>query len=189
MLSLWLLLLGLAVSAGQQDVSASPAAAGLYTGIAGDVSQQTAQWTQPLRTQELGLNIRKPEDLRLDSFQTLNGVSLDWSRKQLLQAKGKPAEIVKDEITGYTEYRYPGVTAGLYEDVVYYVHADHVEHGMLLNGHFIPLTGNGMNLYLGEPDFRAEDGDVYSRTPNALKVYRDESGHLAAVDLFNEFTS
>ncbi|ANS75829.1 hypothetical protein AWM70_15570 [Paenibacillus yonginensis] len=189
MLSLWILLLGLTASTGQPDVSVTPAAAGLYAGFAGLGSQQTALWTQPSRTQALDSYSRKPEKLRLESFQTLNGVSLDWSREQLLQAKGSPDKIVKDEITGYTEYRYPDVTAGLYEDAVYYVHVDAIRQGIRVNGQFISLKNNGMNPYFGEPDYRAEDGDVYIRQPNAVKIYRGETGLPAAVDLFNEFTS
>ncbi|WP_138494770.1 hypothetical protein [Paenibacillus pinistramenti] len=190
MLSLWTLMLTLLSSSsslpgvpGTAVESAAPAPGISLTAS----SQQAGHWTQPF--QALELQTRRPEELRLASLQTLNGVALDWSSRELVAAMGEPVRITYDSITGYTEYHYPEVTAGLYDDTVYYVHADKLQGGIHVNGQFIPLTRKGLDLFLGNPSSRAEDGEVYSREEKVLKVYTSQDGNRTGADLFDEIIS
>lgn len=58
---------------------------------------------------------------------------------------------------------------------------------MQINGSWIPLSKYRVADALGQPQFRAEDGDVYLRGHHAVKVYTDpETGRLAGVDFLTK---
>ncbi|MDN4068124.1 hypothetical protein QYF50_09525 [Paenibacillus vini] len=126
----------------------------------------------------------------MDSFDSMDGITLYDDYKSVLSKKGEPDSADKDPYTGYTEFRYDGLTIGLYEGLVYYVHTGPSPEKMSLNGISIPLQEVWLRHYFGEPDFVAEDGDVYIRGNAALKVYRDPlSGEVTGVDLFDDAAS
>lgn len=127
---------------------------------------------------------------RLESFDTLEGISLEDDLKQVLSKKGEPHDVEKDPYTGYTELHYGSLTVGIYEDLVYYVHMHPPVKQVTLNGIAVPLENAGLEKYVGEPDFLAEDGDVYIRGNAALKIFKDPgSGQIIGVDLFDEAVS
>lgn len=127
---------------------------------------------------------------RLETFDTLGGISLEDDMERVLSKKGEPDTIEKDQYTGYTELHYGRLTVGIYEDLVYYVHMDPPIKQVMLNGIAVPLEETGLAKYVGEPDFIAEDGDVYIRGFAALKVYKDPStGQITGVDLFDDAVS
>ncbi len=126
----------------------------------------------------------------IESFDSMGGITLYDDFKSVLLKKGEPDSIDKDPYTGYTECHYGSLTIGLYEDLVYYVHAGPSPKKISLNGMSIPLQEVWLRQYFGEPDFVAEDGDVYIRGTAALKIYKDPlSGDVTGVDLFDEAAS
>lgn len=130
------------------------------------------------------------EALTMDSLDSMEGVTLYDDFKSVLSKKGEPDSVNKDPYTGYTEFCYDGLTIGLYEGLVYYVHIGPSPEKMSLNGISIPLQEVWLRQYFGEPDFVAEDGDVYIRGNAALKVYKDPlSGEVTGADLFDEAAS
>lgn len=126
----------------------------------------------------------------MDSLESMNDISLNDDLRAVVEKKGKPDAIVHDRYTGYTEYRYEDITVGLYDDLVYYVHADSAPENIKINGVWVSLQEKSLLQVFGEPDFLAEDGDVYTRGPVALKIYRDPSSReIVGVDLFDDIVS
>lgn len=128
----------------------------------------------------------------MGQFYSMGDVALYDDRDSVVGKKGPPLSVTKDAYTGYTEYRYEDITVGLYEGMVYYVHADvdmnaSASPGKIkLNGKWLFLESGGLALALGQPDFEAEDGDVYIRDLAAIKIYRDpETRTIVGVDLFD----
>lgn len=75
----------------------------------------------------------------------------------------------------------------LCDGIVDYVHVGAAAGKMQINGSWIPLSKYQVADALGQPQFRAEDGDVYLRGHHAVKVYTDpETGRLAGVDFFDQ---
>ncbi|OMF90708.1 hypothetical protein [Paenibacillus sp. FSL R7-0337] len=131
-------------------------------------------------------------DPYISSFDSLSGISLYMTEKELLQAKGTPQQIAEDPWAGCLEYQYADISAGVCGSVVLYVHASPAQagrYGLSLNGQVLhPQTMNVQDM-LGTPDFEAEDGDVYIRGEAALKIYRNmESGEWDGLDLFDAYS-
>ncbi|MEF2967541.1 hypothetical protein V3851_17070 [Paenibacillus sp. M1] len=147
---------------------------------------QPALWRIPAPAQT-------PEEQKappLRSFDSMGDISLSDNLESVLNKKGKPDAVEKDPYTGFTECRYGKLTVGLYEGVVYYVHTGSSPDKIILNGISIPLDKFWLRHFLGEPDYVAEDGDVYMRGNAALKIYRDPlSGKITGADLFDEAAS
>lgn len=122
----------------------------------------------------------------IGEFHSMGDVTLHDDRKSVVRKKGRPLSINKDAYSGYIEYQYEDITVGLYEDLVYYVHVDASPEKIKVNGKWLNLRKQELWQALGEPDFEAEDGDVYIRDLAAIKIYRDpETRAIAGVDLFD----
>lgn len=126
----------------------------------------------------------------MDSLESMNDISLNDDLRAVVEKKGKPDAIAHDRYTRYTEYRYEDTTVGLLDDLVYYVHVDSAPENIKINGVWVSLQEKSLLEVFGKPDFLAEDGDVYTRGPVALKVYRDPSSReIVGVDLFDDHVS
>lgn len=122
----------------------------------------------------------------IGEFHSMGDVTLHDDRESVVRKKGQPLSISKDAYSGYTEYRYEDITVGLYEDLVYYVHVDASPAKIKVNEKWLALEKQELRQAFGEPDFEAEDGDVYIRDLAAIKIYRDpETRAVVGVDLFD----
>ncbi|MNJ34185.1 hypothetical protein D3C77_288850 [compost metagenome] len=116
----------------------------------------------------------------------MGDVTLYDDRESVVRKKGKPLSVNKNVYSGYTEYQYKDITVGLYEDMVYYVHIDASPEKIKVNGKWLVLHKQELKQAFGEPDFEAEDGDVYIRDLAAIKIYRDPATKaIVGVDLFD----
>ncbi|WP_212939857.1 hypothetical protein [Paenibacillus antibioticophila] len=128
-------------------------------------------------------------DMQLETFSTFEGISLADGLEDVTAKLGEADSAVRDPYTGFTEYRYGNLVVGMYEESIYYISRDKRPDEIVLNGIAIPLKEFWLRYYLGEPDFIAEDGDVYIRGYSALKLFRDDSGSIIAADLFDDTVS
>ena len=124
------------------------------------------------------LTIQRPLESSpyISSFDSLAGVSLYATKEELLLNKGTPLNIVTDAWQNCLEYQYADVSAGVCEGYVTYVSVSSSQanqYGLHLNGIEIDPMKNSLQNTLGEPYFLSEDGDVYMRGYNALKIYRN----------------
>jgi len=125
-------------------------------------------------------------------FRTLNDISLDDSMNDILAKKGQPVHKEHDPYLGCPEYQFKDVTVGLCEDteVVNYVHIDASEKRLKLNQEWIEMNIEAIRDVLGKPYYVAEDGEVFLRGSQALKVYmKPGSNHIEGIDLFDESAS
>ncbi|ASR45956.1 hypothetical protein [Paenibacillus kribbensis] len=120
-------------------------------------------------------------------FHTLNGVSLEDTRADVLKKLGKPLRIKKDLLQLSTEYQYPDVIVGMRGDVVSYVHVDPAAGRIQVNDEWLPLKRQTLDQALGGSQFTAEDGEVYVRGQRAIKVFTDETSDKPKyVEFFDE---
>ncbi|WP_091000410.1 hypothetical protein [Paenibacillus sp. OK003] len=125
-------------------------------------------------------------------FRTLNDISLDDSMNDILANKGQPVHRELDPYLGCPEYQFKDVTVGFCEDtgVVNYVHIDASEKRLKLNQEWIQMNIEAIRDVLGKPYYVAEDGEVFLRGNQALKVYmKSGSNHIEGIDLFDESVS
>ncbi|MBP2002456.1 hypothetical protein J2Z69_003529 [Paenibacillus shirakamiensis] len=125
----------------------------------------------------------------IEYFNTLNDIALSDQRSDVIRIKGEPNHISTDSITGYTEYHYNDTIVGMYEDHVYYVHVNTEAQQMKINDEWISLQPNVLRQTLGNPDYKAEDGDVYMKESGAIKIYKDATQSIKGIDLFDDSNS
>lgn len=151
----------------------------------------------PIHTQQpvADLTIQRPleSSAYISNFDSLAGVSLYTSEEDLLLTKGTPLKIVTDSWQNCLEYQYVDASVGVCEGVVLYVNISSSQgnqYGLRLNNVEIDPMKNSLQDTLGDPYFISEDGDVYMRGNNALKIYRNmETGEWEGIDLFDSFSS
>lgn len=182
-MTLWILLFGLLHSQPALTSAQNTGSAGEVTAVHSLYSVvQTAGRSSRLTEVE-------QEPALKSNFEQLNGVAPGASSKQLVAAKGWPQQVSRDPFTGYTEYHYGDVTAGLYEGYVYYAHIEGAPEHIELNGQTVFLKDQKLFQMLGKPDYRAEDGDVYEGGENALKIFRGSGRTITGIDLFDVTSS
>lgn len=129
----------------------------------------------------------------IESFESLAGVSLYMPEEELLRVKGTPLAVTPDPWQECLEYVYADVSAGICNGLVLYVHVtpEQAGHfGLQLNEWEINPAQDNIRELLGSPDFVAEDGDVYLRGNDALKIYRNaQTGEWEGIDLFDGSSS
>ncbi|NMI05932.1 hypothetical protein HF638_18295 [Paenibacillus sp. SZ31] len=149
------------------------------------------QWTaMEEKASEVTLAVDRSETFQ--HFRTLNGVSLDDSMNELLAKKGQPVHKKEDPYLGCPEYHFQDVKIGLCEDtdVIHYVHIDASEDHIKLNGKRIEMNIEAIHQALGKPYYVAEDGEVFLRGDQALKVYmKSGSSQIDGIDLFDDTVS
>ncbi|OMF85299.1 hypothetical protein [Paenibacillus sp. FSL R7-0273] len=128
-------------------------------------------------------------DPYISSFDSLAGAALFTSTEELLLNKGTPLNIAPDPWQECLEYHYADMTAGICGGIVTYVHVDPAQaglYGLRLNGVSLNPAADNVRELLGNPDFIADDGDVYIRGSAALKIYRNPfTGEWDGIDLFD----
>nr|WP_145406032.1 hypothetical protein [Paenibacillus xylanexedens] len=127
-----------------------------------------------------------------EQFRTLNGVSLEERKNELLARMGQPSAIKEDRYLGCDEYHFDDVNVGICEDtgMIQYVHVEGFQEHWSLNGTVLPMQIDAIHQALGEPHYVAEDGEVYLRGHYAIKVYmKPGSSEIRGIDLFDDTVS
>jgi hypothetical protein len=128
----------------------------------------------------------------ISRFDSLAGVALYSTEEELLLTKGTPLAVVNDPWQNVIEYQYADVSVGVGDGYVQYVHvspSQAVEFGLYVSGVEIDPVEDNLQATLGKPYLNAEDGDVYMKGNNALKIYRNSTGEFAGIDLFDSISS
>jgi hypothetical protein len=123
------------------------------------------------------------------SFDSLAGAALYAPEEELLLSKGTPLNITADPWQECLEYQYADMSAGICGGIVTYIHVSPAQaglYGLKLNEVTLNPADNNVRVLLGQPDFIADDGDVYIRGNEALKIYRNPvTGEWDGIDLFD----
>ncbi len=152
-------------------------------------AEPAAMW-QGNQSVELAVKKSEPTQIRpieqQTEFKTVNDISLQDTKADVLSKKGYPEQTKKDVILGSREYIYEDVTVGIIDGTVSYIQVKKEATYLKVNDVFMELTPRSIKHTLGKPDFIAEDGDVYIKGHQAVKVYLDEHQHLKHVEFFDE---
>ncbi|MBE9915220.1 hypothetical protein G8C92_14400 [Paenibacillus donghaensis] len=161
-------------------VAAASPAAGLATS---ETAAHHAAVAGPAKDQAVKM---KPP---LQHFDTMNGISLSDTPRDVLVKKGKPLRITHDRWTGCNEYHYKDAVAGICDGMVDYVHIPVSAEKMRINGNWVSLKPSDVENVLGKPQFVSEDGSVFIRGFHAVKLYRDpNTGAVQGADFFDSRT-
>lgn len=123
---------------------------------------------------------------RSDAFETVNDISLQHRKEDVIQIKGEPVQVNEIPFLGCTEYEYADATIGICDDWVGYVHVDFSVGTFRINGHNISINEKSITEALGASQFSAEDGEVYIKGDQAIKVYLDPfTRTIQGIDFFD----
>lgn len=124
------------------------------------------------------------------SYETVNDVSLYDTEADLIASHGQPLRLQEDRLLGSTEYIYNDILVGINNGIVCYVRVNKDAAYLKVNNDYMEMTPESIKEALGEPDFVADDGEVYIRDHHAIKVYLNpDNGKLQHVEFFDDFTS
>lgn len=128
-------------------------------------------------------------DNSLKSYGALNGISLTDHKREVIRKLGPPERIEHEKLSGITIFHYKEMEVGIRNGFTEYVHVDSEASSFQLEDQRISMTPAQIRATLGQPYFKAEDGDVYLEDHNALKVYIDpNSGQITGIDLFFDYS-
>lgn len=128
-------------------------------------------------------------DNSLKSYGVLNGISLTDHKHDVIRKLGTPERIEHEELSGLTIFYYEEMEVGVRNGYTEYVHVDSSASTFQLDDQRIDMTSAEVRAALGQPYFKAEDGDVYLENDNALKVFINrETGRITGVDLFFDYS-
>lgn len=128
-------------------------------------------------------------DNAVESYGTLNGVSLTDNKHDVIRKLGTPARIEQEDLSGVTKLHYKDMEVGVRNGYTEYVHVKPSAVSFQVEGQRIGMTTDLVRASLGKPYFKAEDGDVYLENQNALKVFIDrDSGQIEGIDLFFDYS-
>ncbi|UUZ81589.1 hypothetical protein LJK88_44385 [Paenibacillus sp. P26] len=119
-------------------------------------------------------------------LERVNGVSVTDDLKTLYEIKGEPSRIETDPLLKHERvFVYPDCRIGLYDNFIQYVVVPGEAGTIEIDGRVLELKPEVLRKELGEPSLVADDGIVYRRGQNALKIFLDANGKLTSVHLFS----
>ncbi|WP_261303767.1 hypothetical protein [Paenibacillus andongensis] len=118
---------------------------------------------------------------------SLEGISLDDNTEAVVAKKGYPLTFVQDPhfIDVFT-YEYPDMNIGFQDGIVTFVQIPAEIGHVHINDQRISLTITDVKRLLGEPDYIAEDGIVFQRGEELIKLFiAPETQELIAIDYYD----
>lgn len=122
-------------------------------------------------------------EFRLES---VNGITL-WDDKETVVSKlGSPLSVEQDEFFPELEVlHYEGMEVGVEGGLVRYAAVPGTAGSITIDDKVLEVSVQAFEQALGPPDFTAEDGLVYQREANALKLYLGQSGEIIVIRYFH----
>lgn len=123
------------------------------------------------------------------SYGSLNGISLTDRKQDVIRKLGRPAGVDRDAIGGLTVFHYQDMEVGIRQGFTEYVRVKPSANDFRVENLKVGMTAGEVRASLGKPYFEAEDGDVYLRNHDALKVFLNrETGEITGIDLFFDYS-
>ncbi|WJH35254.1 hypothetical protein N6H14_04085 [Paenibacillus sp. CC-CFT747] len=98
------------------------------------------------------------------TFQSVNGVTLEDTRRGVVDKLGIPADITKDPfLTGVETYEYGYMSVDLDQGTVSRLTIPAEAGTVAIDGVEVAINPESIRQALGNPDYTAEDGLVYQR--------------------------
>ncbi|NRF92182.1 hypothetical protein HQN89_14315 [Paenibacillus frigoriresistens] len=118
---------------------------------------------------------------------SLEGISLDDNTEAVVAKKGYPLTFVQDPhfVEAFT-YEYPDMNIGFQDGIVTFVQIPAKVGHVQINDQRISLTMTDVKRLLGEPDYVTEDGIVFQRGEELIKLFvAPETQELIAIDYYD----
>jgi hypothetical protein len=131
--------------------------------------------------------VKKPESNQAFQLASVNGISLNDTKKTISEKKGKPLSITKDPDMPELEiYAYPQMKVGFSDETVDFVEISAAAGIIQIDDTPIPSTIDDIKEALGEPDYVAEDGIVFQRKDALLKLFINSvTLKLSSIDYYH----
>ncbi|WP_201004421.1 hypothetical protein [Paenibacillus glycanilyticus] len=119
-------------------------------------------------------------DFRL---QSVNGLSLYDDKITVERMLGEPNQINQDEwLTELETYEYPNMDIVFRDGIMDEIKVSGSASTIWIDDEEIPVSIEALVDALGEPDYKAEDGIVYERRENVLKLFINyDTGTLESI--------
>lgn len=119
-------------------------------------------------------------------FDTVNGISLSDDTAAVVQKRGEPLASYRDsQMTDKVIYEYGDMKVAFRDSLVLYVAVPAEAETVTVDGYPISAAKDAFRKAFGNPDFTAEDGEVYIREGGALKLFIDpDTGVLRSIHYF-----
>ncbi|GLX66487.1 hypothetical protein [Paenibacillus glycanilyticus] len=130
--------------------------------------QTTSAFTESATAEHADYNYTVP-DFKL---QSVNGLSLYDDKVTVQRMLGKPAHVSRDDyFTEFETYEYPNLNIVFREGVMEEIKVSGSADTIRIDDQEIPVSIEALIKALGEPDYKADDGIVYQRQENVLKLF------------------
>jgi hypothetical protein len=151
-----------------------------------NVGQTAAVFIPAPVEQTLPAEAAKPESNQAFQLTSVNGISLNDTKKAIVEKKGKPLSITKDPYMPELDtYEYPQMKVGFSDETVGFVEISAAVGVIQIDDTPIPSTIEDIKKALGEPDYVAEDGIVFQRKDALLKLFIDSvTLKLSSIDYY-----
>lgn len=157
-----------------------------------------AYTSQPHHVQELQTNSTETElttvshaDYDLSEpaikLESVNGLSLYDDKTTVQRLLGDPVQVSHDTFfTEFETYEYPNMNIVFSDGIMEEVKVSGSANTIWIDDQEIPVSIEALIKTLGEPDYKADDGIVYQRQENVLKLFINyETGTLDSIAYYH----
>lgn len=123
-------------------------------------------------------------DFRL---QSVNGLSLYDDKITVERMLGDPVQVTRDEwLTEMVTYEYPNMDIVFRDGIMDEIKVSGSASTVWIDDEEIPVSIEALTRALGKPDYKAEDGIVYERQENVLKLFINyDTGTLESIAYYH----
>lgn len=142
----------------------------------------TSEWTTVSHA-DYNFEYEQPE-LKL---QSVNGISLYDDKITVERMLGEPVRVTHDDYFKELEtYEYPNLDVVFNEGIMQEIKVSGSADTIWIDDQEIPVSIEALIRALGEPDYKADDGIVYERRENVLKLFINyDNGTLESIAYYH----
>ncbi|WP_336771195.1 hypothetical protein [Paenibacillus sp. MMO-58] len=120
-------------------------------------------------------------------LQSVNGLSLYDDKITARRMLGEPIRVTQDEwLTEMETYEYPNMDIVFRDGIMDEIKVSGSASTIWIDDEEIPVSIEALIEALGEPDYKAEDGIVYERQENVLKLFINyDTGTLESIAYYH----
>lgn len=120
-------------------------------------------------------------------LQSVNGLSLYDDKITVERMLGEPVRILRDDyFSEFETYEYPNLNIVFNDGIMAEIRISGSADTIWIDDQEIPVSIEAFIQALGEPDYKADDGIVYERGENVLKLFiNNDNGTLESIAYYH----